>query len=210
MYDSKPWQKVRVDMGQTPSCIWNAIFRNEGLSIKSSLTKDKRFQLATRNILSENAIEIIDILARCNTIRCQMPTTINVRYLTRYICHKMSAIQSKINFQYVDLTIRYISDSRYTYNCHVFKRKWYIYIYIYMTCSRYTWNCQVLKCHIHDMKLSGIEMSHTQPVAGIHETVRYWGMAGITGSLFSGPLTYVLHLFTGLRYHAANPCSVYS
>ena len=54
------------------------------------------------------------------------------------------------------------------------------------------------------MKLSGIEMSYTWPVAGIHETVRYWNVVYIT----SGPLT--IHIaFETLKYLAANPYSVW-
>ena len=54
-----------------------------------------------------------------------------------------------------------------------------------MTCGRHTRNYQVLKCYIHDLwqvytKLSGTEMSYTWPVAGIHETVRYWNVIYMT------------------------------
>ena len=52
--------------------------------------------------------------------------------------------------------------------------------------NKFTTNCQLLAIYqwlsgiiprnVRYMKLSGIEMSYTRPIAGIHETVRYWNV----------------------------------
>ena len=61
------------------------------------------------------------------------------------------------------------------------------------------------------MKLPGIEMSYTWPIAGKHDTVRYWNVMYITYTRkFSGFLTHmhtcIVNIIKELEYHAAYPC----